>query len=60
MIGVWVCGHKEVEEDGRDAGVMRDTPSRVPLAAVRKCRECIGLRPSAPLDRRTASVSCLV
>ena len=31
MIGVWVCGHEEVEEDGRDAGVLRDTRPRVPL-----------------------------
>ena len=31
MIGVWVCGHEEVEEDGRDAGALRDTRPRVSL-----------------------------
>ena len=25
MIGVWVSGHEEVEEDGGDAGALRDT-----------------------------------
>ena len=31
MIGVWVCGHKEVEEDGRDTGALRDTCPHVLL-----------------------------
>ena len=31
MIGVWVCGHEKVEEDGRDAGALRDTRPRVSL-----------------------------
>jgi len=31
VIGVWVCGHEEVEEDGRDAGALRDTRPRVSL-----------------------------
>ena len=31
MIGVWVCGHEKVEEDGRDAGALRDNRPRVSL-----------------------------
>ena len=31
VIGVWVCGHEEVEEDGIDVGTLRDTRPRVPL-----------------------------
>ena len=31
VIGVCVCGHEEVEEDGRDAGALRDTCPRVSL-----------------------------
>ena len=27
----WVSGHKEVEENGRDAGALRDTRPRVSL-----------------------------
>jgi len=28
---VWVCCHEKVEEDGRDAGALRDTRPRVSL-----------------------------
>ena len=28
---MWVCGHEEVEEDGRDAGALRGTRPRVLL-----------------------------
>ena len=31
MLGVWICGHEEVEEDGRDAGALWDTRLRVSL-----------------------------
>ena len=31
MIGGWVYGHEEIEEDWKDAGALRETRSRVLL-----------------------------
>ena len=31
MVGVWVCGHEYVEEDGRNVEALRDTHPHVPL-----------------------------